>query len=79
MSTLVHNRPVQFTLTSAMVSQFRDLADNDNQSDADKVRCARDLQKWASFRAQDVNFATLCLEAAKEAQDLLRQTALRTV
>lgn len=63
-------------LVSAAASQARDLVANDNRSDAQRLRDARALQRWAADRSE---WSELALLAAAEAQRELRALRLRSV
>lgn len=62
-------------------SQKRDKVDSDqdNMSDAMKVRFAADMERWAASRANDPGFAPWCFAAVNMAQRVRREMRPRVV
>jgi hypothetical protein len=63
-------------------SQKRDKAsfhDQDNMSDAMKVRFAADMERWAASRASEPAFSAMCFAATRQAQAMRRECRPRMV
>lgn len=68
------------TMVAAVWSQRRDVEEfNDNMTPDMEMRQARDMERWATSRANDPGFAPMCFAATAQAQEVRRRHRPRTV
>ena len=59
--------------------QSRDLAANDNRNAQQQVEDAQAMRRWAESRASSPAYARQVMEAARQAQDVMRAMRPRSV
>ena len=64
---------------SAMSSQMRDKADNDNRTDAERVRDAQEMVRWARDRMDQPAWSATASAMMVEAQSVVRSQRPRAV